>query len=134
MDSGNTSPNLLSEDEAENITETTTVGNRNRLNEKGKRAKILSQEEYNQILQYKIRLIQHYYRSCFFNSNSLTKFLVQNPLLMRSKEKRSLKDPEPLIMQTMGLKELGQKVKPCPRFRKTRKTKDKVLLFSSNLY
>lgn len=57
MDSGNTSnPNLLSEDEAENITETTMVGNRNRLDEKGKRAKILSQEEYNQILQYKIRL------------------------------------------------------------------------------
>lgn len=49
MEGGNTSPNLLSEEEAEKITDG------NGLKEKGKRAKILSQEEYNEILHYKIR-------------------------------------------------------------------------------
>ena len=51
MDGGNTSPNLLSEDEAEEIAEATKDGNK----EKGKRAKILTQEEYNEVLLYKIR-------------------------------------------------------------------------------
>lgn len=51
MDGGNTSPNLLSEDEAEEITEPTKDANK----VKGKRAKILTQEEYNEVLLYKIR-------------------------------------------------------------------------------
>ncbi len=49
MEGGNTSPNLLSEEEAE----ATMVGNGSK--EKAKRAKILTQEEYNEILHYKIR-------------------------------------------------------------------------------